>query len=88
MSVPEELSLISFDDGDIGEETEPRFSGIRVLSAELGRRGAAGLIEIIEGKSQGPLRISLEPELIVRETCAKAPSHHWRPGKPIEGVHQ
>jgi DNA-binding LacI/PurR family transcriptional regulator len=71
--VPDELSLVSYDDGDIGEGTEPRFSGIRVLSREIGRRGAEVLRGLLDGSLEPPVRETFEPELILRDTCAPAP---------------
>ncbi len=71
--VPDELSIISFDDGEIGTTTTPQFSGIDVLTKAVGRRGAEVLKDLLEGDVECPVRETFEPELIIRETCAKAP---------------
>jgi LacI family transcriptional regulator len=71
--IPAEMSLISFDDGDIGVQTTPRFSGIRVLSREVGRRGAEALAQALRGSRQTPVQELIEPEFLIRETCAEAP---------------
>jgi DNA-binding LacI/PurR family transcriptional regulator len=70
--IPEELSLVSFDDGDIGETTAPRFTGIRVLSRAIGVRGAEVVRDLLGGTVQAPVREVFEPELVLRDSCAQA----------------
>jgi len=73
VAIPREMSLISFDDGEIGETTIPRFSGVQVLSREMGRLCGKLAADTIKGYQALPVQRLLEPKLIIRDTCAKAP---------------
>ncbi|MBN1672556.1 MAG: GntR family transcriptional regulator [Kiritimatiellae bacterium] len=64
--IPSDFALWSFDDGNTGEYTFPRMSGIRVFDAEIGRLAVERLVELIEGRRPQPLRETLPAVLVPR----------------------
>ncbi len=79
--VPQDLSVIGFDDITMSQHTSPPLTTIRVDKEGLGRRAIARLIELIETKAESKgkkvpehLREVLPVELVIRESTA-APKH-------------
>lgn len=69
LRVPEDISIVGFDDLPIAQCTTPQLTTVRVPAHEMGRRAAESLIASIE--SGGPIgRIELPTDLIVRSTTA------------------
>ncbi|MGQ9631592.1 MAG: LacI family DNA-binding transcriptional regulator [bacterium] len=78
LRVPEDISVVGFDDIPAAEYSEPPLTTIRQPVRELGRQGALLLIKCLERKRdeglEGPCdRIVLPAELIVRKSCISAP---------------
>ncbi|MCZ7646481.1 MAG: substrate-binding domain-containing protein [Planctomycetota bacterium] len=73
VAIPRELSLISFDDGFIGTHTHPPFSGLKVLTADMGRAAARAVVELVNGQAARPIQRILPAELHLRETTTRAP---------------
>src|SRR3954447_15846962 len=71
---PEDVSLAMFDDPPFLNIVRPHPTAVSQPAYEIGRRGADLLIDRIEGRAfdPGPVRIELEPELIVRESSGPA----------------
>ncbi len=69
---PEDVALAVFDDVPFGDVIQPRLTAVAQPVYEMGRLGADLLIRRIEGRetSEGPVRIELPPELIVRESTS------------------
>jgi LacI family transcriptional regulator len=72
--VPEELSIVGFDDTFQATIVTPRLTTVRQPLAELGRMGVSLLSRLVEGQRLDALRIELETELMVRESTAPVPS--------------
>lgn len=70
IKVPEEISVIGFDDAPIAEMW--RMTTIRQPLVEKGRRAASMLLEQIDGTGTRR-RVTLDTELVERETTAKPP---------------
>lgn len=71
ISVPEEVSLVGFDDLDVLEYFPISLTTIRVPKQEMGRRATEILLQRIEsGQPQTPEQISLEAELVNRNSTA------------------
>ena len=70
--VPEEVSVVGFDDADIARMCYPPLTTVRQDGIGKGRRAAEALFELIAGKSPDPADFTLPVELIVRETTAQA----------------
>ena len=76
--VPEELSVVGFDDNPLAQRMRPALTTVRQDVAEKGRAATAALIEAIEGarsgKATAPRQVLLPTELVVRESTGPAPS--------------
>ena len=75
ISVPDQLSVVGFDDVLIASLTVPKLTTIRHPLFETGQMAARLLIENIEGKNEAaePAHI-FTPELIIRSSTAAAPT--------------
>jgi LacI family repressor for deo operon, udp, cdd, tsx, nupC, and nupG len=73
LRVPEDISVAGFDDIEFAEMASPPLTTIRQPRRELGRNGAAALLELLRGRTPLP-RIRLETELIVRASTARPPA--------------
>lgn len=70
--VPEQLSIIGFDDMAIAQYTNPKLTTVRVPASDMGRRATQSLIAYLEAKI--PLAsIELPTDLVVRQTTALRP---------------
>jgi len=70
--VPRDVSVIGFDDIKIGAYLRPALTTVRQPMEEIGRKAVELLVGIIKEESvPDPLpRIVVEPELVVRNSCA------------------
>ncbi len=74
LEVPENLSLVAFDDPPSAGYLDPPLTTVRQPLAELGHRSVYKLISLIEGR-QEPLVEKLATELIVRASTAPSPKN-------------
>jgi len=72
LRVPEDISVIGFDDIPGAAFYTPSLTTVRQPLARMGQVAAQSLIERIEGKKEYPTEIAIEPELVVRESTGKA----------------
>ena len=68
LRIPEDLSIIGFDDGPLAERMLPSLTTIRLPIRDLGRRAARRLIGAAEEPATGQF---LVPHLVVRDSCAR-----------------
>jgi LacI family transcriptional regulator len=68
-TVPEDISVVGFDDIYIAQYMSPKLTTIRQNRDRIGRSAANVLINLVNGQSIG--RILIEPELIVRESTKR-----------------
>jgi LacI family transcriptional regulator len=79
LRVPEDVSVVSFDDILGASYHTPSLTTVRQPLEEMGREGARILLErIAQPNQEYPAEIVFQPQLIVRESTgpAKHPSHH------------
>ena len=67
--VPEDLSVIGFDNTILAEMTAPPLTTISQPIREMGRRVVELLIDEIQGK-KNKSKIILSPELVIRHSTA------------------
>ena len=67
--VPEDISLVGFDDHYSASYAIPPLTTVRQPSVELGNAAAAAILDLINGKE--PAIPFFEPKLIVRESVAR-----------------
>ena len=72
LSVPDDLSIVGFDDSFLATATEVKLTTISHPKQELGIRAAEWIISMIEGKSELPedSQMIYMPELVIRESTA------------------
>jgi LacI family transcriptional regulator len=73
LRVPQDVSVIGFDDIPGAAFYTPSLTTVRQPLNRMGEVAAQSLLERIEGKKDYPSEIAIEPELVVRESTAKAP---------------
>jgi len=71
--VPEDISVMGFDDISGAAFNTPSLTTVRQPLGRMGQVAAQTLLERIEGKQDYPSEIAIEPELVVRESTARAP---------------
>jgi LacI family transcriptional regulator len=70
LRVPEDLSIVGFDDTFQAMIVSPNLTTVRQPLAELGRMGVSLLTRLIEGQRLDALRIELSTTLVVRESTS------------------
>jgi DNA-binding LacI/PurR family transcriptional regulator len=70
--VPEDLSIIGFDDLPFAAHLSPALTTIRVDAVAQGMRAAELLIKILKGAPIESRQLRMETELVVRASCARA----------------
>jgi DNA-binding LacI/PurR family transcriptional regulator len=74
LRVPEDVSVVGFDDVLSAAYATPSLTTVRQPLAEMGRRGAEVLLErIADREKEFPAEIVMKPELVVRESTGPAP---------------
>lgn len=74
LRVPDDISVVGFDDIDLSQFTEPPLTTVRLSRVSLGRTAFEALSRSINGKSSAGRRYLLETKLVVRQSTAKARS--------------
>lgn len=74
LRVPQDVSVMGFDDIPGAAFNTPALTTVRQPLARMGQVAAQTLLERIAGRDDYPPEIAIEPELVVRESTAKAPS--------------
>ena len=70
LRVPQDLSIVGFDDLPVARWVSPPLTTVRQPLAEMGRTAAAMLGDLIDGKPLRSRRVELSTELILRESTA------------------
>lgn len=73
LRVPQDVSVVGFDDIPGAAFHSPSLTTVRQPLNRMGQVAAQSLLERIEGNQDYPSEIAIEPELVVRESTAKAP---------------
>ncbi len=68
LDIPQDLSIIGFDDMQIASFVRPNLTTIKQPTYEMGKQGAEALIDIIEKKSGKPVHKLLDISLVARES--------------------
>jgi LacI family transcriptional regulator len=69
--IPEEISVIGFDDIPLASIVKPRLSTLRTDKRGLGRLAMKTLIQLIEGDEAVERNITIQPTLILRESTTR-----------------
>ena len=71
--VPEDLSVVGFDDSEIAAIVTPALTTVRQPLAEMGRMAVSLLMRILDNQRLEALHIELKTRLIVRASTARVP---------------
>ena len=69
LKIPDDLSVVGFDDINMASFLSPPLTTIRQPIDELGKTAAKLMLDCIENKSNWGRKIIIEPELIIRSSC-------------------
>jgi LacI family transcriptional regulator len=70
LSVPDDLSVVGYDDTEQSLIVTPRLTSVSQPLAELGRMGVSLLMRVLEGQRVEALRVELATRLVVRDSTA------------------
>ncbi|SFI18908.1 transcriptional regulator, LacI family [Tindallia magadiensis] len=71
LKVPEDISVLGFDNIQISRLIDPALTTIHQPSYEMGKKATDMLIRLIEGKELEKRQVVLKPELLIRESVAE-----------------
>jgi LacI family repressor for deo operon, udp, cdd, tsx, nupC, and nupG len=71
LRVPEDLSLVGFDDVRYAAHTNPPLTTIAQPMQELGERTVRLLLDILKGRTVAPVSVTLPHKLVVRASTAR-----------------
>lgn len=74
LHVPDDLSIVGFDDIQLTELTKPTLTTVRQPLEEMGRVAAGLLWRLIEGQPLDATRLELSTRLVVRDSTAPPPA--------------
>jgi LacI family transcriptional regulator len=74
LKVPQEISLVGFDDTSLALATQPPLTTIRVEKALMGRLAVEHVIDQINNPGHTPTTVVVPTSLIGRETTAAPPA--------------
>jgi LacI family transcriptional regulator len=75
LRVPDDISLIGFDDIEFSQCTQPPLSTIRLSRAELGQKAFDALFRHLDGQAKGGEDIPVSTGLILRQSTAIVNGH-------------
>ncbi|MBM7703555.1 LacI family DNA-binding transcriptional regulator [Metabacillus iocasae] len=74
IKIPQEISLVGFDDITISKYSYPSLTTIHHPRYEMGKKSFNLLLKLLNNKKIGKKHIFLEEDLVVRESCGAAQS--------------
>ncbi len=79
LRVPEDISVVGFDDIPGAAFANPRLTTVRQPLLRMGQIAAQTVVDQIEDRADYVPEIAIEPEFVIRETTAAPPSRSARP---------
>jgi DNA-binding LacI/PurR family transcriptional regulator len=76
--IPDDVSVIGFDDIPLAAFTDPPLTTLRQPMEETGKRAVQLLVETIQNPERTPEQLVLPARLLERASCAP-----WQPGKEV-----
>jgi DNA-binding LacI/PurR family transcriptional regulator len=68
LRVPEDIALAGFDDLALASQLDPPLTTMRQGIEEIGHEAARTLVRLLENPEQGPRRVLLPTELVIRQS--------------------
>ncbi|MGA9227521.1 MAG: LacI family DNA-binding transcriptional regulator [Mesobacillus sp.] len=76
IKVPEEISIVSFNDVPLSEHMKPQLTSVNIDIFQLGFEAANCLIEIIKNPKALPKRITIPAKMVERKSCSAIDAKH------------
>jgi DNA-binding LacI/PurR family transcriptional regulator len=73
LAIPEDVAIVGFDDIFLAAHTQPPLTTVRVPAYGLGWTAAELLISLVEGEEASS--VTLETELVIRDSCGAQNAH-------------
>ena len=70
--VPENVSVVGYDDMPFLERMDPALTTVHVPKYEMGSQATKALLEIVGGEDRNPVVLKMQPNLVVRDSTAMA----------------
>jgi DNA-binding LacI/PurR family transcriptional regulator len=91
LRVPEDISVVGFDDIPGAAFSEPGLTTVRQPLVRMGQIAAQTVVDQIEGRSEYVQEIAIEPEFVVRGSTGPAsmrtPSRVASSARPLQAGH-
>jgi len=71
LKVPEDISIIGFDNTIISDITSPRLTSVDQNMKDIGKRAAIELLDLIENDVKIRKRVILDTNLVIKDSCSK-----------------
>jgi len=71
--VPQDVAVVSFDDGELATVVEPQLTSVRIDRAEMGALATRRVLELIAAPESPPLQYLLPTTLTIRASCGCNP---------------
>jgi LacI family gluconate utilization system Gnt-I transcriptional repressor len=68
VDVPGRLWIAGFGDYEIAEVAVPALTTINPFPRDIGARAASLILDVLDGRQEGPARIVISPELLIRQS--------------------
>ncbi len=69
LHVPEDISVIGFDDTELARHTSPPLTTMKIYSRDMARSAVRRLVERIENENLPPVRLEFPIDLVTRNSC-------------------
>ncbi|MBN2123260.1 MAG: LacI family DNA-binding transcriptional regulator [Deltaproteobacteria bacterium] len=69
LRIPDDISVAGFDDIDFAAYWDPPLTTVRVPASEMGEIAVTSLIKMIEGGAGVREQVSLDTQLVIRDSC-------------------
>lgn len=70
LRIPQDVSLVGYDDSDIATMAEPQLTTVRIPFYELGSRCAEEFVKVLQNRTDESFSIFIKPRLIKRASTA------------------
>lgn len=71
LRVPQDISIIGFDNTIVSDITSPRITSVDLNMKEIGNRAALELIDVIESESKKRKTVIIDTNLVIKDSCIK-----------------
>jgi LacI family gluconate utilization system Gnt-I transcriptional repressor len=68
IDVPGRMWIMGFGNYEIGEVSVPRLTTVKPFPREIGLRTAELVLRILDGNQEGPTKIEVQPEVLIRDS--------------------